>query len=75
MNDISSSLPTFLQNIHKIDNRKDAEDYISRLAGVQVVLQQFVDLLRQGESMGVIPPSMVYQKVLPGAENMLKGAS
>jgi uncharacterized protein (DUF885 family) len=74
MNDISSELPTFLQNIHKIDNRKDAEDYISRLAGVQVVLQQFVDLLRQGESMGVIPPSMVYQKVLPGAENMLKGA-
>ena len=74
MNDISSSLPAFLQNIHTIDNREDAEDYISRLVGIQVVLQQFVDLLRQGESRGVIPPSMVYPKVLPGAENMLKGA-
>ena len=74
MNDISSYLPTFLQNIHKIETSKDAEDYISRLAGVQTVMQQIVEQLRQGESLGVIPPKMVYPKVLPGAQNMLKGA-
>lgn len=74
MNDIASNLPTFLQNIHKIENRKDAEDYISRLAGTQTVLQQVVELLRLRESKGVIPPKMVYPKVLPGAQNMLKGA-
>ena len=74
MNDISSYLPTFLQNIHKIETSKDAEDYISRLAGVQTVMQQIVEQLRQGESLGVIPPKMVYPKVLPGARNMLKGA-
>jgi uncharacterized protein (DUF885 family) len=74
MNDISSDLPTFLQNIHKIETSKDAEDYISRLAGVQTVMQQIVEQLRQGESLGVIPPKMVYPKVLPGAQNMLKGA-
>ena len=74
MNDISSNLPTFLQNIHKIETSQDAEDYISRLAGVQTVMQQVVEQLRQGESMGVIPPKMVYPKVLPGAQNMLKGA-
>jgi uncharacterized protein (DUF885 family) len=74
MNDISSNLPTFLQNIHKIETSKDAEDYISRLAGVQTVMQQIVEQLRQGESLGVIPPKMVYPKVLPGAQNMLKGA-
>ena len=74
MNDIASNLPTFLQNIHKIDTRKDAEDYISRLAGVELVMQLMVEQLRQGESMGVIPPMMVYPKVLPGARNILKGA-
>ena len=74
MDDISSDLPTFLQNVHKIETSKDAEDYISRLAGVQVVLQQVVQQLRQGESIGVIPPMMVYPKVLPAARIMLKGA-
>lgn len=74
MDDISSDLPTFLQNIHKIETRQDAEDYISRLTDIQRVMQQLVEQLRQGESIGVIPPMMVYPKVLPGAQNMLKGA-
>jgi uncharacterized protein (DUF885 family) len=74
MNDIASDLPTFLQNIHKIESRQDAVDYISRLEGIQTVMQQVVEELRRGESIGVIPPRMVYPKVLPGAQNILKGA-
>jgi len=74
MNDISSELPTFLQNVHKIDTRKDAEDYISRLAGIETVLEQIVERLRLRESKGVIPPMMVYQKVLSGSQNMLMDA-
>ncbi len=74
MDDISSNLPTFLQNIHKIETSQDAENYISRLAGIKTVLQQIVEQLRQGESIGVIPPMMVYPKVMPAAQNMLKGA-
>ena len=74
MNDIASKLPTFLQNIHKIETRKDAEDYISRLASIQTVMAQVIEQLHQGESIGVIPPMMVYPKVLPGAQNVLLGA-
>jgi len=74
MNDIASSLPTFLQNIHKIESHQDAVDYISRLASIQIVMQQVIEQLRQGESLGVIPPMMVYPKILPGAQNVLKGA-
>ena len=74
MDDVSSDLPTFLQNIHKIETLQDAEDYISRLNGIQTVMQQVVEQLRQGESIGVIPPMMVYSRVLPAAQNMLKGA-
>lgn len=74
MDDIASNLPTFLQNIHKIESSEDAEAYISRLEGVQLIMQQVVEQLRQAESIGVIPPKMVYPKVLPSAQNMLKGA-
>jgi len=74
MNDIASDLPTFLQNIHTIETRKDAEDYISRIAGIQTVMQEMVKQMRQGEAIGVIPPKMVYTKVLPAALNVLKGA-
>jgi uncharacterized protein (DUF885 family) len=74
MDDISSDLPTFLKNVHRIDSREDAEAYISRLKGVETVMQQVVAQLRQGEAIGVVPPMMVYPRVLPGAENMLKGA-
>ena len=74
MDDVSSDLPTFLQNIHKIETAGDARDYISRLRGVETVMLQVVEQLRQGEAIGVIPPMMVYPKVLPSAQNMLQGA-
>lgn len=74
MNNIAGRIPTFLQNIHKISSRKDAEDYISRINAARVVLQDYVRELREGEEMGVVPPKMVYPKVLFAAENMLKGA-
>jgi len=74
MDDISSDLPTFLKNVHRVDSREDAEAYIARLKGVETVMQQVVEQLRQGEAIGVVPPMMVYPRVLPGAENMLKGA-
>jgi len=74
MDDVSSDLPTFLQNLHNIETRQDAEDYISRLNGIQTVMQQVVEQLRQGEAIGVIPPMMVYPRILPSAQNMLKGA-
>ena len=74
MDNIASDLPTFLQNIHRIDSRQDAEDYISRLAEVETVMQQVVEQLRLGEQLGVIPPRMVYPRVLPSARKMLEGA-
>jgi uncharacterized protein (DUF885 family) len=74
MNNVAGDLPTFLQNIHRIDTREDAEAYISRLAGVETVMQQKMEQLRLGEAVGVIPPRMVYPRVLPAAENLLQGA-
>jgi uncharacterized protein (DUF885 family) len=74
MNNIASDIPTFLQNLHKVETRADAEAYIARLAGVETVMAQYIELLRLGESQGVIPPMLVYPRVLPAAGNMLQGA-
>jgi uncharacterized protein (DUF885 family) len=74
MDNVASDVPTFLQNRHKIDTVQDAEAYISRLAGVETVMAQHVERLRLGESRGVIPPMMVYPRVLPAVRNMLTGA-
>jgi uncharacterized protein (DUF885 family) len=74
MNNIASRIPTFLQNLHKVETRADAEAYIARLVGVETVMAQYVELLRLRESHGVIPPMLVYPRVLPAAGNMLQGA-
>jgi len=74
MSNVASEVPVFLQNLHKIENRQDAEDYISRLAGAEKVMQQHIDLLRQREAMGVIPPKMIYAKTLPEVQSILTGA-
>ncbi len=74
MNDISSQLPAFLQNIHQIETLKDAEDYVSRLAGIEIVMHDIVAQLRLRESKGVIPPMMVYSIVINGSHGMLAGA-
>jgi len=74
MKNVASAVPTFLQNLHKVDSRQDAEHYIERLKGVEKVMQQHIELLRQREALGVIPPRMVYERALPALHNMLMGA-
>lgn len=74
MRNIASRVPTFMQNVHKVDTREDAEAYVERLQGVETLMAQYVERLRAGEANGVVPPMMVYPRVLPAARNMLAGA-
>jgi uncharacterized protein (DUF885 family) len=74
MDNVAANLPTFLQNLHRVDNRSDAEAYISRLKGAEAVIREHIERLRKGEAMGVIPPKMVYERSLPVVGNMLMGA-
>ncbi len=74
MNNVASAVPTFLQNLHKVDKPEDAKDYIARLAGVEKLMQQHIALLRQREALGVIPPKLVYARALPAVHSILLGA-
>ncbi len=70
---VHSETPTFLINIHKIDNEKDAQAYIARLHGISKLFDQLIVNLKARESHGVIPPKFVFPLVLEACANVIKG--
>ncbi len=51
-----SGVPSFLDNQHPIENKDDAEAYLSRLALFGKRLDEEADLVRHDVKLGVIPP-------------------
>jgi uncharacterized protein (DUF885 family) len=68
-----SGKPAFLINMHRVDDVKDAEAYVSRLNGFNTYFTQLVENLKAREAIGVVPPVFVYDKVLQDSENILAG--
>jgi uncharacterized protein (DUF885 family) len=68
-----SGKPAFLINMHRIDDVKDAQAYISRLNGFNKYFIQLVENLKTREVTGVVPPKFVFDKVVQDSENILKG--
>ena len=69
-----SGLITVLQNNHPIDSMQDAEDYISRIAGLQKVLQEYTVQLQDRASNGVIAPAFSFADVINDARSISSGA-
>jgi uncharacterized protein (DUF885 family) len=61
---VQNGTPDFLLNIHRIDDRRGADEYLSRLGEVARKLDQAVDSLRYREQHGVVPPRFVIDRVL-----------
>jgi uncharacterized protein (DUF885 family) len=68
-----SEVPTFLINIHKIDNVKDAEAYISRVNGVPKLFDQLIINLQLRADRGVIAPRFVFPLVLDACRKVIQG--
>jgi len=77
---VQSATPDFLMNVHVIDDRRDAEDYLSRLDEIGRKFDQVLVGLALRERNGVVPPRFVIERVLvemrafagkPAAENAL----
>ena len=68
-----SGKPAFMINMHRIDNAKDAEDYVSRLNGFNSFFSQLVENLKAREAIGIIPPKFVFDNVIEDSENILVG--
>ena len=68
-----SRTPAFLINMHSIENKKEAEDYISRLNGIKPMFDQLVKNLQIREEKGIVPPKFVFPKAIDDSKNILKG--
>jgi uncharacterized protein (DUF885 family) len=67
-------LPVMLQNQHSVENRSDAEAYISRLDNAQAALNQLSERLAEQTRTGIVAPEFVYPKILADLNNLLSGA-
>lgn len=57
-------VPDFLDSQHKIENRADAEAYISRLGDFARNVNSEVDRARADAGQGVVPPAFIIDKAL-----------
>jgi len=68
-----SGVPSFLINMHGVDNPRDATAYVKRLEGVGPRFDVLLDDLKAAEAKGVLPPKFVYPRVLDDCANILRG--
>jgi len=58
------SVPTFLDRQHQIENREDAEAYLTRLRAFPIVLDQETARVRHDVGVGVTPPDFILARTL-----------
>ncbi|MBA2404222.1 MAG: DUF885 domain-containing protein [Bdellovibrionales bacterium] len=68
-----SSTPSFMINMHEIENESDAEAYISRLQEIKRIFNERMVFLRTQEKLGIIPPAFVFPKVIEDSKNIVTG--
>jgi uncharacterized protein (DUF885 family) len=73
MRGVHAQISTFLINIHKIDNVKDAEAYIARLNAIPKVFDQLLVNLRTREEKKVVAPRFVFPLVLDACGKIIQG--
>ncbi|HEY8154483.1 MAG TPA: DUF885 domain-containing protein [Myxococcota bacterium] len=71
MNGIQNELPDFMLNVHQITSQRDAEAYLARLSKFGVAFDQVIAGLAHRESLGVLPPRFVLERVLDGVKGFL----
>jgi uncharacterized protein (DUF885 family) len=67
---VHNQLELFLNDIHPVSSRQDAEDYISRLNQVDTKFEQLQEGLDLREELGIIPPLRILQWTLYFMEGM-----
>lgn len=73
MDGLHETIGIVLLNYQPVATIKDAEDYISRIAGVDRLLGQVVAELERQEAADVKPPRFVFAQTIGSSENMVKG--
>lgn len=70
---IHSQVPSFLINMHQITDMSDAEAYVARLNGVATMFDQAIEMLKEREEAGIMPPKFVFPRAIESSSNIIKG--
>jgi uncharacterized protein (DUF885 family) len=73
MRGVHAQMPTFMINIHKVDDVKDAEAYIARLRAFPKLFDQLLVNLKAREEKGVVVPRFVFPLVLDACHRVIQG--
>src|SRR3954468_23597075 len=57
-------VPEFLDSVHRVENRADAEAYLARVAAFAVALDQETQQARRDAAKGVVPPDFLLDTAL-----------
>lgn len=68
-----SFILSMMQNVHSIKNIQDAEDYISRVIGIETILREYALQLADRAANGVIAPAFSFKDVLTDVAAMGSG--
>ena len=71
---VHTLVPTFLINVHKIENVQNAEDYIARLNAVAPLFDQVIERMAASAEQGIFLPDWSYPKIIETARNTISGA-
>lgn len=64
------SIPEFLNSVHRIEARADAEAYLARLAAFATALDQETEQAKHDAGLGVIAPAFVLDTTLEGMRGL-----
>jgi len=59
MDGLHTLLPDFMLNIHRVDSERAAQDYVERLEGFGLALDQIGERVRFRQGQGIVPPRFV----------------
>ena len=74
MNGAQSFLPTFLINIHKVDNAADMQAYIARIKAMAPRMNESLDNAKRSSALGVTSPGFALQGVIQQSNAIITGA-
>ncbi|MCA9777725.1 MAG: DUF885 domain-containing protein [Candidatus Eremiobacteraeota bacterium] len=68
-----AEIPAFLINNHQVNNRWEAEAYVTRLERLPALMDQLTEGLLRREKSGIMPPKFVFDYALSDISNLLQG--
>jgi len=74
MNALHNFFPQLLIAVHRADDLAGMENYVKRISGTAVALDQLIALSKKNASKGVRPPYFAFESVINESEKIITGA-